>query len=448
MNCAKRCLVALPLLALAGCAGGGAARQETASQPSPSPASPDGERPRALSPRGQRLFEEAVAAAEEQKQLKVPPNWEALERRWRRVLEVEQLPEAWFNVGVALEHRGRPGEAREAYRRALALEPRFGPAATNLALLDEPKDPVQAAQAWAELSRRFPDDSLPRERLAALYLASGQRDEAWKLAREALVRDHRAIGAYKVMMRVALERGKLDLANLLAVKALKLDQDDPEVVAFVGDVLRQQKDEPAAVAHWKKAISLEDDFLPARYKLLADAFAKEHWEGAAEQARAILRTKPDDARVELALGIAYRYLGQADKALSAYEQAERLSGGKLAEVHLAKAVTLMKSKEQCEPALNELRLYVAAAGPSASADGPAPRLERECEQILAANKQAEEAARQLKVEAEREAARKAAAAAPTPPQDSAGKKPGVDPRLASPADDNLPIGNERPTPTK
>jgi tetratricopeptide (TPR) repeat protein len=423
------------LLAVSACAtGGGAARDPAPAAPSsaaPAKAGSADEKTssrstalsasaphqRELSPRAQRLFEEALAAAEEQKRLKVPTDWEQLERRWRKVTEAEPVPEAWFNLGVALEKRRQLDDARAAYRRALEIEPALAPAAVNLALLEEPKDPRQSAQVWAELSRRFPDDPVPRQRLAALYLAAGQRDEAWKLAREALVRDPRAVGAYKVMMRVALERGNADFAHLLAVKARKLDDGDPEIVAFVGDVLLQQKDEPGAVAQWKKAIALKDDYLPARRALLANALGKGHWEGVAEQAHAILRSGPEP-RVQLALGIANRYLGQPDKALAAYDLAERTAGGKLPEVHLARAIVLMKLKEQCEPALAELRRYQAAVGPAAASEGPALRMQRECEQILIASKQAEEAAREMKAEAERQAAKKAPT--PAPAQSSPG----------------------------
>ena len=402
------------LLTLAACATGGAAQKAdqksgaTAASGAPAAAA-TGAPGRELSPRAQRLFDEAVSAVEEQR--KQPSiDWDVLERRWRRVLEAEQVPEAWFNLGVVLEHRRRPDDARAAYRRALDLEPAYSSAATNLALLDEPKDPAQAQQRWTELLRRYPDDPLPRERLAALYLAAGQREEARKLAREALVRSPQAVGAYKVLMRVALDGGNADLAQLLALKASKLDPADPEIVSFEGDVLLQQKEDAGAVAKWKKAVALQDDFLPARYALLANALGKQLWESVAEQASAILRTDPDQPRVLLALGVAYRYTGQVDKALAAYDRAEKAGAGKLPEVHLARAVAYMKAKEQCEPALAELRRYLAAAGPTAATEGPAPRLERECQQIVTAGKQAEEAAREMKAEAERaEAAKKAEA---------------------------------------
>ncbi|MFL5263924.1 MAG: adventurous gliding motility TPR repeat lipoprotein GltE [Anaeromyxobacteraceae bacterium] len=377
--------------------GEGAAPQATPAKP---PA-------RTLSPRAQRAFEDALAAREDMRRMKVPVDWEVLERRWRAVNDVEDVPEAWFNVGVALDQRGRADEARAAYRRALELDPGLAAAAVNLALLEEPKDPREAGATWAELVRRFPQDAVPRARLAALYEASGQLDDANRFAREALVRDPRSAEALKVMMRVALARGNADLAQLLALKAQKLAPGDPELAAFTGDLLAKRGDDAAARAEWKKALAMKADYLPARYRLLGSALAKRHWEGVAEEARAILAAEPADARVQLALGIAYRYLGQPDKALAAYDQAEKLGGDGLPEVHLARGVALMKSKEQCQPAIAELRRYVAQAGPMAT-EGPALKLARECEGILAANKQAEEAAREMKAEAEREAAKAAA----------------------------------------
>jgi Tfp pilus assembly protein PilF len=425
-------LLALPLIAaIAGaCAGGSAAPRQAAAPASEAPAAAAPAHKtgaaRELSPRAQRLFDEAVAAADEQKKLKVPTDWEVLERRWRAVVDAEPVPEAWFNLGVILEKRHEQDDARAAYRKALSLEPDLAPAAVNLALLEEPRDPAQAAVAWQAVLRRFPQEAVPRVRLAALYLAAGQLDEAKKFAREALVRDPRATGAYAVMMRVALQRGQLDLAQLLAVKAQKIDESDPEVAAALGDVLLARHDDAGATAQWKKALAMRDGYLPARYALLKLALAKQQWESVAEQASAILAANPKEARVQLALGVAYRYLGQPDKALAAYEQAEKLAEGKLPEVNLARAILFIKSKDQCEPALPEIRRYVALAGPGVASEGPAMRLERECVGIIAANKQAEEAAREMKAEQERAAAKKAEQ------ERAAAKKPETPTKEASP----------------
>ena len=156
----------------------------------------------------------------------------------------------------------------------------------------------------------------------------------------------------------------------------------------MGDIAWRQKDEAGAVGWWTKALALDPAHLPARHALLQHALARSRWPAVAEQAEAILRADPADARVRLALGVALRHQGKLDEALSAYDQAEKAAGGKLPEVHLARGILLARSKEQCEPALASLQRYVEVAGPVAAAEGPAGRLVRECTQRLAAGKAA------------------------------------------------------------
>jgi tetratricopeptide (TPR) repeat protein len=412
-----RRLAALAALA-AGCATGGPAVQPsgdaaaaapgTAGKAAAARASAPAEA--APSPRGQRLFEEAVASLEEQKKLKIPTDWELLERKWRSAA-VEDVPEAWFDVGVALERQGKAAEARGAYERALALRPAFREAAVNLALLEASgADPRDAARRWAEVLKRFPDDAPLRVRLAALYREAGQLDEAWRLAREALQRDPAVRGAYPVMMRVALERGQLDLAELVAVRARKLDPDDPEIAYLLGSVQERRGDEAAALAQYRRAVARHPEHLPSRYRLLELMVAARSWEGAAEQARAILQRNPGDARVHLALGIALRNLGKVDEALAEYERADALAGGRLPELMLARGAAYARGKGECAPALAWLEKYEVAVGPAVATESPSPALRRECTAQLASARQAEEAARAM----QEEAARKAAAARPAP----------------------------------
>jgi tetratricopeptide (TPR) repeat protein len=423
-------LLPLALLAASACAGAGAASRpapaaEAAREAAPQAraAAPATSAPAAKaaadeiagpSPRAQRLFDEAVSSLEDQKKLKVPTDWELLERKWRAVTDAGAIPEAWFNLGVVLERLGRIPEARAAYDQALSLRPGFREPAVNKAILDEADDdPRRAAADYAALARKYPDDAAVRVRLAILYRQAGQLDEAWRLAREALMREPRAVGAYKVMMRIALERGNPDLAELIALRAQKLDASDPELTYFVGEILAKRGDETAAAAQYRKALAQGPAFLPARYELLRLALKAQNWEGVVEQGKAALVVEPNDPRVHLAMGVAERYLGKADAALASYDRAQSLSGGKLPEVHLDRGLLLMKVKNECEPAIAEFRSYQSQA-PSAAASGPVYALQKECEQILVANKQAAEAARQMQQEADRKAADSAHKAAPAP----------------------------------
>ena len=50
--------------------------------------------------------------------------WQEALYRWQRAVEIDpSYAAAWNNLGVAYEHEGRFDEAREAYEKALELEP-------------------------------------------------------------------------------------------------------------------------------------------------------------------------------------------------------------------------------------------------------------------------------------------------------------------------------------
>jgi tetratricopeptide (TPR) repeat protein len=375
--------------------------------PAPPAASAAASAEPALPPRAQRLFEEAVRAEEEQRKAQAP-DWSYLERKWRAVLEAADVAEAHHNLGVTLEAQGRLADARAAYERARELKPSLRQAAVNLGVVLEKQGEARAAaDVYAGCLREFPEDAVARERLAALYLGAGQLDEAWRLAREALVREPRTVGAYKVLARVALQRNDLDLAKLVALRAQKLDAKDPELPFTVGLVLARQGDDAGAQAQLRRALALAEDFLPARHALLESALRKRAWGAVAEHAAAILKRDPSNAAVHLAHGLALRYTGKPDEALAAYDRAERASSGRLSEVHLARGVLYARVRSECGPALAELKAYQSRAAPVTPEGAQVVKLQRECEAQLEEDRKAREAAAQLQAEAARQAAEKA-----------------------------------------
>ena len=413
------------LLALAGCATAPAAppseekaTRAAASQPRTGPGEP-------LTEQGRRLFDEAVQAREEMEKAKAV-DWAILERRWRAVLLVADLAEAHFNLGVTLERQGRDAEARSEYLQALAGKP-LKQATVNLGVLLERSGDLRGAQAaYDAAARAYPDDAVSRERLAALYAQSGQYDEAWHQAREALLRDPASAGARKTMIRVALARNDLDLARLVSLRLQKSAPDDAEVAWLSGQLLSRQGDDAGAAVQWKRALALQPGLVAARTGLLGTAVKQERWGEVQELAARVLADDPSNAAVQLLLGIAERHGGKPDEALAAYLAAEQLAAGKLPEVHLARGVLLMRDKGDCEGALRAFDQYERAAGPVLPQGSPAPRLIRECQEIQEQSRAAAEMARQMKADAEKKAdvEKKAAEAATAPATPSAGEPPG------------------------
>ena len=404
---------ALVALLLAGCAGAPVAPTPAAKAGGPASAVTRSGPAGPMTEQGRRLFGEAVTAREEMEKSGTI-DWAILERRWRAVTEVADQPEAHYNLGVTLERQGRDAEARVEYQAALAGRP-LKQAAVNLGILLEKAGDLRGAQAaYDAAARDFPDDAVSRERLAALYRQSGQLDEAWHQAREALLRDPASVGARKTMMRVAMARGDLDLARLVALRLQKSAPDDAEVAWLSGQLLSKQGDEAAAAVQWKKALALQPGLSAARLGLLSVAAKEERWSEVESLAPRVLADDPSNAPVQLLLGIAWRHLGKPDEALAAYAAAEKLGPGRLPEVFLARGVLLMRDKGDCEGALRALEQYERAAGPVLPQGSPAPRLIRECQEQVEQARAAMEAARQMQADAARKAAEKAAAPAEPP----------------------------------
>jgi tetratricopeptide (TPR) repeat protein len=399
----------------------------------------------AVPARAQRLFAEAVKSLEDQRDLKVPIDWALMERKWRAVLGAAEVAEAHFNLGVALENQGQAANAKVEYDKALVLKPSLRQAKVNRAvLLERAGDLRGASVAYSEVIQAFPEDSMARERLAALYRASGQADDAWRLSREALLRDPRATGAYKTMIRIAMQRKEFDLAKLIALRAQKLDERDADVAYLLGLVLDRQGEEGGAAAQYTRTLELAPGHLPARYALLDQAVRKEAWPKVAEQAAAVLAQEPKNAAAVLLRGIALRHTEKPDEALAAYEKAEKLSGGALADVYLARGVLFMRDKTECGQALAEFERYTKAVGPILPKGSPVPGLQRECDEMIAANKAAAEAARQMQAEAEKAAAAAAAAEAARKAAEGAVKPPPV-PAPPDAAPKAAPVAPAAPT---
>ncbi|MFN7130498.1 MAG: adventurous gliding motility TPR repeat lipoprotein GltE, partial [Myxococcales bacterium] len=282
-----------------------------------------GQRPEeTVTPRAKRLFDDAVAAYEEQKKLRVF-DWPLLASKFKAAADAdERLAEAWFNLGYIYEQMRKPDEARAADRTALQKKPTLKQAAENMAVMlqNEGKN-ADAVAIYQDILTKYPDDGGARARMAALYRESGDHERALRYAREALMREPQNLTAYKVLMRTYLDRNNLNMAKLVALRAKKIDETDPELTYTIGLILQKEGDEQGAIAQFKEALKVRDDYLVARLRVAEIAVKHRDWASAEEQYRKIAQYDGKNPRVHLNLGVAYKGLGKIDKAMAEYDLA-------------------------------------------------------------------------------------------------------------------------------
>ena len=390
-----------------------------------------GERPAAepagsaqdVSAKAMLLFEDALKAYEAQKSTGTF-DYPQLERKFQQALDADgKLAEAEYNLGVLAERQGKTDEAVRRYQGALARKPTLKEAALNLAVITQNRgDVADAIARYEDVLARHPDDAMSRARLAEIARQAGDHDKAMDLARQALLRDPKSLTAYKAMMLSYLDRKQYAMAKLVALRAMKLDEADPELYYTVGLVLLGQDEAVKARVQFKRALELKPDYQPAPLELARLALANENYLMAEEHLRRLLQTNGKSAEFHLNLGVAYKGLGQYDKALEEYDAAEKLDP-KLAAVYLNRAIILHRYKDAPEHAFELYKKYVQLE--QLPADAPVFALLKEAEQIIQAKaemarmeaeaKQAEEQAKKEQ-EAQAKDAPTDAPTATTPPE--------------------------------
>lgn len=130
--------------------------------------------------------------------------------------------EQWYEAGCALESSS-PERAREAYRRALELDPGIADAHVNLGRqLQIARELGGAEFHYREAARLEPDDPTPHYNLGVLLEEVGRREEAVHAYRQALLRDPDFADAHcnLALLLESLGRRQEAMRHLIAARQL------------------------------------------------------------------------------------------------------------------------------------------------------------------------------------------------------------------------------------
>ena len=160
---------------------------------------------------------------------------------------------------------------------------------------------------------------------------------------------------------------------------------------------------------FKKAVEARPDFLPAHLQLAKMALAQEDYTSAEESIRRILQANSKNPEALVNLGVAYKGMGQYDKAMAAYDAAAKLNPN-MPEVFLNRGF-VASVKGEPEKAIELGNTYIQMKGGAVDSTHAVHTLIKDSEAILAKRaedkKAAEEAA---KMEAEMKKVEEQAAA--------------------------------------
>lgn len=316
--------------------------------------------------------------------------------------------QAAFNLGVVLERLGRDREAREAYRRALDIQPDYERAIEAMARMDVRGGHVERALSFVEQrARRYPANLGIQVNYADLLVQAGRYRDAIQVARGVLRHDERSVPAMLVFAKANYHLGRYELALWVLDQAAEIDENNAEIYNIRGFVHLAQDRRLLAIEDFERAVQLRPDYAEARNNLGVQYLISGRYEQAVEQLEAAQRLSPNWVSVYLNLGDAYRGAQNWTKSKNTLEKALRLDS-ELPEAYYNLGVLYLAAREiegmdrvtQLQKSIEAFQRYKNMSASRLKAEDPVHRLLQDAQRALERE--------QTRIERERAAAEEAA----------------------------------------
>lgn len=269
-------------------------------------------------------------------------------------------PRGFYNLGVALEHRGRVDAALAHYAHAAALDPRHAKARNNLGALQLQRGERDAAMAnyqaalaldpnFVEAHTNFataltqlqrydeaiahyrraielaPGLSVPHRLLGQALLNVNQPDAAAEEFARAVAIDPRDVDAHHSLGLIAYSRGDFAAAIRQFETALTLSPDAVQPVNNLAATLIATRRFDEAIATARRALARHPDNPDVHFNLAAGLLQLGRYAEAAAELETSLRLNPQQAEAHNDLGVCFQKLGRLPEAIAAFTEALRLN---------------------------------------------------------------------------------------------------------------------------
>jgi len=279
-------------------------------------------------------------------------------------LEPDRL-DAQLNLGVALHLLGDFAGARAQYQNVVASHPDEERAWLYLGAVKERQGDVGGAVGiYRQGLQQLPEAMPLHVALIGALRNQGRPTEAIAAAKEALAVNSNTIDVYNNFGLAYMDQGNLSLARFIFQKAL---QSIPEadgnayIHCNLGWVAYLDGDVPLASQELQRAVELDPQLVPALVYLSRVYMDDKNYADTVPLLEAAADITPDNADVQITLGVAYRGVGRLDEAEKAYRKALALDPANPAP-HFNLGVLLGDYQKDYDGAIASFNTYVAAGG--------------------------------------------------------------------------------------
>lgn len=257
------------------------------------------------------------------RRLEADGNWQQAEQTWRAVLKLAgNDARAWTNLGVALNRQEKTAEAIDAWKQAIALDPKLPGPYFNVGLtLVRKGEYAEAVSPLRQTLRIEPNNDGARRALAMALMGIEKFPEASRELAQLLFRSPKDAALLELAAKSFLQQRRYQEATVVLQRRLQL----PDTTAFLfsqyGDALDGAGRTPEALEAYRKAVELDPESTLTRYGLGYLHWKLYQYEEAERQLLEVLRREPNDPRASFTLGDLYLTRGEPKRALPLLEVA-------------------------------------------------------------------------------------------------------------------------------
>jgi putative PEP-CTERM system TPR-repeat lipoprotein len=277
-------------------------------------------------------------------------------------------------LGKSQLANGERGEALETYRKLSFALPRSAQALMQVAALSLLQDlPGQAEDALKGVLAIQPDFPSAQVELAELYVRKGSRDLALLVADQLQRRHPEAAAGYQLQADILMAKRQASEALPLYERAFRI-RPGTELAIKIDDALRQDGRRPEAVKRLERWLADHPDDLRAQAYQAQTLMAEREFRPAAARLEAVLKRQPGNPVVLNNLALAYQELGDA-RARATAEEAYRRAGEQPdvidtlawilvengAAADRARGLALLRKARSLAPKARDIRYHLAAA---------------------------------------------------------------------------------------
>jgi Tfp pilus assembly protein PilF len=249
--------------------------------------------------------------------------WKNSETLWTHTLAcASNNYVAHYDLGLALDHKGRVDEAVTQYQKALEINPNATEAHINLgtALIEKGKVDEAIVQ-FQETLKINPNSAEAHFNLGSASQQKGILDEAIIQYQKALEINPDYEKAHNNLGYVLRMTGRVDDAITQFQKALEINPDDEKAHNNLGTAFHQEGRMDEAITEYQAALEIRPNFAEARDNLGVALLKRGEVDEAIAQFQQALEINPSYSTAQNNLGNAFLQQGNMSQAIAHFWQA-------------------------------------------------------------------------------------------------------------------------------